>query len=76
MSEEFVEDCLSWERLRAEQRKAVGTPPTEEEGAAETSDELTTTPSERPPVLLEEGGRGTGSRAEHRDKGEEEGRCF
>ncbi|PKU44760.1 suppression of tumorigenicity 5 protein isoform x4 [Limosa lapponica baueri] len=65
MVEQFVKNCSLWEGLMLkkstvfrgrdpmlEQGKSVRSPPPEEEGAAETCEELTTTSIPRSPVLL------------------------
>jgi len=60
-----------------EHGKSVRSPPSEEEGAAETTcDELTVTPILRPPVLLERRRERNGSEVEPQKKGGVGGRCF
>jgi len=54
----------------------VRSPPPEEEGAAETCDELTVGPIPHPPVQLRGRRKRNGSEVEPGKKGRVEGRCF
>jgi len=51
--QQFMGNCLPWEGLHDGAGQSVRSPPSEEEGAAETTcEELTTTPIPHPPVTL------------------------
>lgn len=59
-----------------EQGRSVRSSPTEEKGAAEMRDDLTTAPIPHPPALLRGGKKEIRSEVEPRKQGGMRGRCF